>query len=110
METPGQAHATSTPLGDAAECAALVAVFGERRPGTGTKSPAADSGLGCVDGVEAQQQRARPLAVSSTKGATGHLLGAAGAVEAAFTVLALHHGVLPPTANLEELDPACVLN
>lgn len=73
------AHATSTPVGDEIEQQAVMHVFGERM-------------------VER-------IAVSSTKGATGHLLGAAGAVEAAFTVLALHHGTAPPTVNLERPDP-----
>jgi 3-oxoacyl-[acyl-carrier-protein] synthase II len=71
------AHGTGTKLGDTAEATALQAVFGPDGP-----------------------------PVSSTKGATGHLLGASGAVEAAFSVLALAGGVLPPTLNLDRPDPA----
>jgi 3-oxoacyl-[acyl-carrier-protein] synthase II len=78
------AHGTSTPAGDAAETRVLKLVFGETLP-------------------------ARPV-VSSTKGATGHTLGAAGAVEAIFTVLALHHGLLPPTINQNVPDPDCDLD
>ncbi|MFG2647084.1 beta-ketoacyl-[acyl-carrier-protein] synthase family protein [Streptomyces sp. NPDC048436] len=69
------AHGTSTPLNDLTEARALRRVLGS--------SPA----------------------VTSTKGVTGHTLAAAGAVEAAYTALALHHGVVPPTANVTELDP-----
>jgi 3-oxoacyl-[acyl-carrier-protein] synthase II len=72
------AHATSTPVGDVAEAAAIRAVLG------------ADT-----DSV----------AVSSTKSMTGHLLGAAGALESVFAVLALHHRTAPPTINLDDLDP-----
>ncbi|HET6922869.1 MAG TPA: beta-ketoacyl-[acyl-carrier-protein] synthase II, partial [Anaeromyxobacteraceae bacterium] len=52
----------------------------------------------------------RGLAVSSTKSMTGHMLGAAGGAEAVFSVLALARGVLPPTINVEEQDPACDLD
>ena len=77
------AHGTSTPLNDAAEARALRAALGS-----------------ALDGV----------AVTSTKGVTGHMLGAAGAAEAAFSVLALRDGVVPPTANLEVQDPAIDLD
>ncbi|MDO4241028.1 MAG: beta-ketoacyl-[acyl-carrier-protein] synthase family protein [Microbacteriaceae bacterium] len=76
------AHATSTPVGDVAEYAALHKVFGDR---------------------------VHSIPVSATKGATGHLLGGTGALEAVFTVLALHHKVAPPTINTTEQDPAIPL-
>ena len=77
------AHGTSTPIGDIAETQAIETVFGEH---------------------------AYKLAVSSTKSMTGHLLGAAAAIEAAFTLLALRDGIMPPTINQEVPDPACDLD
>ena len=93
------AHATSTPLGDAIEARAIQAVFG------GGESDGMEKKTEEKTEEETKKRtRSSPLVVSSTKGATGHLLGAAGAVEAIFAVLALHEGVAPPTANLECLD------
>jgi 3-oxoacyl-[acyl-carrier-protein] synthase II len=77
------AHGTGTAQNDPIETRAIKAVFGGH---------------------------ARRLAVSSTKSQTGHCLGAAGAVEILATVLALHHGLVPPTVNLEEPDPECDLD
>jgi len=78
------AHGTSTPLGDASETRVLKLALGE--------------------------DTARKTPVSSTKGATGHCLGAAGGVEAIFSILAVDRGVLPPTINYEEPDPECDLD
>ncbi|HEU4329950.1 MAG TPA: beta-ketoacyl-ACP synthase II [Lapillicoccus sp.] len=78
------AHATSTPVGDGAEANAIVRAFGEEIAGS--------------------------IPVSGTKSMTGHLLGAAGAVEALFTILAVHDRVAPATINIDELDPAIPLD
>jgi len=77
------AHATSTPLGDKAECAGIKKAFGAAAAG---------------------------LAVSSTKSVTGHLLGAAGVVEAIFSTLAIRDQVAPPTINLHNPDEGCDLD
>jgi len=77
------AHGTSTPLNDLSETMAMKTVF---------------------------RDRARKIAVSSTKSMTGHLLGAAGGVEAIYSVLAITHGVIPPTINYETPDPECDLD
>ncbi|HSD21723.1 MAG TPA: beta-ketoacyl-ACP synthase II [Anaeromyxobacter sp.] len=77
-------HGTSTPQGDVAECQAISKVFGEHAK--------------------------KGLMVSSTKSMTGHLLGAAGGLEAVVSVLAISRGVLPPTINVDEQDPQCPLD
>jgi 3-oxoacyl-[acyl-carrier-protein] synthase II len=77
------AHGTSTPQGDVAETQAIKHVFGEHA----TKIP-----------------------VSSTKSMTGHTLGAAGAIESIYVILAMQHGMLPPTTNYDYPDPDCNLD
>ena len=77
------AHGTSTQPNDSAESAAIETVFGQ-------------------DG--------KKISISSTKGVTGHCLGATGAIEAVYTVLAIRHGIVPPTANYETPDPQCRLD
>jgi 3-oxoacyl-[acyl-carrier-protein] synthase II len=77
------AHGTSTPLGDLAETKAIKEVFGDH---------------------------AYELAISSTKSVMGHTFGAAGAIEAIMCTLAVHNGVIPPTINYENPDPACDLD
>ncbi|WP_058188191.1 beta-ketoacyl-ACP synthase II [Terracidiphilus gabretensis] len=79
------AHATSTPAGDGNESKAIELVFGERA-------------------------LSKQLKVSGTKSMTGHLLGGAGGLEAGITVLALQNQILPPTINLDNVDPECVLD
>jgi 3-oxoacyl-[acyl-carrier-protein] synthase II len=78
------AHGTSTPLGDASETRIIKIAIGD--------------------------DHAPETPISSTKGATGHTLGASGAVEAIFTTLAVQRGIVPPTINYEEADPACDLD
>ena len=78
------AHATSTPIGDSSETRVIKLAMGE--------------------------EQAYKIPVSGTKGATGHCLGAAGAIEALFTTLAVHEGVLPPTINYDTRDPECDLD
>jgi 3-oxoacyl-[acyl-carrier-protein] synthase II len=79
------AHATSTQLGDALESTAIAKVFGEHAT-------------------------SHKLKISSTKSMTGHLLGGAGGLEAGITVIAMQNGILPPTMNLVDPDPACTLD
>ena len=76
----------------------------------GTSTPAGDAGETRVLKLALGLEKAYRTPVSSTKGATGHSLGAAGAVEAIFTILALHRGVLPPTINQTTPDPDCDLD
>jgi 3-oxoacyl-[acyl-carrier-protein] synthase II len=76
----------------------------------GTSTPAGDAGETKVLKIALGTDKAYRTPVSSTKGATGHSLGAAGAVEAIFTILALHRGVLPPTVNQTTPDPDCDLD
>jgi 3-oxoacyl-[acyl-carrier-protein] synthase II len=78
------AHGTSTPLGDASETRVIKLALGE--------------------------ENARKTPISSTKGSTGHCLGAAGAIEAIFTILAVNRNTLPPTINQEQPDPECDLD
>jgi len=78
------AHGTSTPIGDLNELIAIKMAFGEKA--------------------------AKQLSISSTKSMTGHLLGAAAAIEAIFSIKALHHNFVPPTINIENLDPECDLD
>ncbi|MFL2728666.1 MAG: beta-ketoacyl-ACP synthase II [Gammaproteobacteria bacterium] len=75
------AHGTSTPLGDIAEAKAIMSVFSDIKP-----------------------------AISSTKSMTGHTLGAAGAIESIFSILTINKGIVPPTINLDNLDPNCILD
>ena len=78
------AHGTSTPIGDLNELIAIKMALGEKA--------------------------AKQLSISSTKSMTGHLLGAAAAIEAIFSIKALHHNFVPPTINIENLDPECDLD
>ncbi len=90
------AHATSTPLGDAAESRAITRLLCK---------PSQHNSASNTTETSSATQQGTGLAVSSTKGAIGHLLGAAGSVEAIFTIMACHTGVLPPTLNCQNPDP-----
>lgn len=99
------AHATSTRLGDAAENKAVLDVLlGRGEFGFERWSQHPHTRAHQQEQISRFKQEARDINMSSTKGATGHLLGAAGAVEAIFTILALKTGILPPTVNLDDLD------
>ena len=76
----------------------------------GTSTPSGDTGEVRVLKIALGEDKAYRTPISSTKGATGHCLGAAGAVEAIFTILALQRGILPPTINYETPDPQCDLD
>jgi len=101
------AHATSTPQGDAIEAEAVTTLFlGEQQGANAASDSNPDNARSHHTDTPPRDAAANPLYISSTKGATGHLLGAAGALETAFTALAVRDGKLPMTRNLVTPDPA----
>ena len=91
------AHATSTPIGDLVEINAIKKVFDRRTPSSSSQQQPSSS--------SSSSSSSPSLYVSSTKGATGHLLGAAGAVETIFTAWSVYTGIIPATLHLTKIDP-----
>jgi len=104
-QAAGAARAMRAALADATLSPDAIGYINAHGTGTSANDPTEVEAIRAVFGAHAER-----LAISSTKSMHGHALGAAGALESVATLLALHHGVLPPTANFTEADPACDLD